>query len=98
MAAKLGLQGPMGTTIRVSSTPYGIEEGLNAGMWTVAVSTTGLAEPFQSGAESEQKRQKRVRKDRTRSRQGVKANLYTDKAACMSNYASWATHLTELRQ
>lgn len=60
MAAKLGLQGPMGTTIRVSSTPYGIEEGLNAGMWTVAVSTTGLAEPFQSGAESEQKRQKRV--------------------------------------
>jgi phosphonoacetaldehyde hydrolase len=60
LAAKLGVQGPMGTTIRVSTTTYGIEEGLNAGMWTVALSTTGLIEAFKNGAESDERRKKRV--------------------------------------
>ncbi len=32
---------PLSTTIRVATTAHGIEEGLNAGMWTVAVYNTG---------------------------------------------------------
>jgi len=59
MAARLGIY-PMSTTIRVSATPYGVEEGLNAGMWTVAVSTTGLAEPFEGPGETDDHRVNRV--------------------------------------
>jgi phosphonoacetaldehyde hydrolase len=59
LAAQMGIY-PMSTTIRVSTTQFGIEEGLNAGMWTVALSTTGLVSPFIHGGESEPQRQKRV--------------------------------------
>lgn len=59
LAAKLGIF-PMSTTIRVSSTHYGIEEGLNAGMWTVALATTGLTTPKTHGSETEPQRQNRV--------------------------------------
>jgi phosphonoacetaldehyde hydrolase len=60
LAAKMGIF-PMSTTIRVSSTHHGIEEGLNAGMWTVALSTTGLPDSYNHGSETEQARNNRVR-------------------------------------
>jgi phosphonoacetaldehyde hydrolase len=59
LAANLGIY-PMSTTIRVSTTHYGIEEGLNAGMWTIALSTTGLVSPFVHTGETEAERRKRV--------------------------------------
>jgi len=59
LAGTLGIF-PMCRGIRVSTTPFGIEEGLNAGMWTVALSTTGLVSPFLNGSENDTQRQKRV--------------------------------------
>jgi len=59
LAANLGIF-PMSTIIRVSTTKNGIEEGLNAGMWTVALSTTGLVEPFIHSGEKEPARTRRV--------------------------------------
>jgi len=59
LAANLGIF-PMSTIIRVSTTKNGIEEGLNAGMWTVALSTTGLVEPFNHAGEKEPARTRRV--------------------------------------
>lgn len=50
---------PMDSIVRVSSTDYGIEEGLNAGMWTVALTTTGVMSPLRLG-ESEAERADRV--------------------------------------
>jgi len=59
LAGKLNIF-PLSTIIRVSSTPYGVEEGLNAGMWTVALAGTGLVDQFRHGSETEAMRQKRV--------------------------------------
>lgn len=39
-AMRLGVY-PMAALIKVGDTPVDIEEGLNAGMWTVAVTLTG---------------------------------------------------------
>jgi phosphonoacetaldehyde hydrolase len=60
LAANLGIF-PLSTIIRVSTTKAGVEEGLNAGMWSVALSTTGLVEPFIHPGEKEPARVKRVK-------------------------------------
>jgi len=59
MAAKMNIY-PLATTIRVSTTLYGIEEGLNAGMWTIALAGTGLVSPFIHGSETEVQRKRRT--------------------------------------
>jgi phosphonoacetaldehyde hydrolase len=51
---------PMDTCIRVSHTTYGVEEGLNAGMWTVGISTTGSPVPSAGPAETPAMKQKRI--------------------------------------
>jgi len=59
LAGTLGIF-PMCGGIRVSSTQFGCEEGLNAGMWTVALKATGLVSAFNHPGETEAQRQKRV--------------------------------------
>jgi phosphonoacetaldehyde hydrolase len=59
LAAKLNIF-PLSTIVRVSTTPYGIEEGLNAGMWTVACADTGLVQPFIHPNETEAMRKNRI--------------------------------------
>jgi len=59
LAARLGIY-PMDTCVRVSHTMYGIEEGLNAGMWTIACATTGPAVPLNGPGDTEALKAKRI--------------------------------------
>jgi len=59
LAHRLGVY-PLSTTIRVATTAHGIEEGLNAGMWTVAVYNTGLVSPFIHPSETDAQRKNRT--------------------------------------
>jgi len=52
LATRLGIF-PLDTCVRLSHTTFGIEEGLNAGMWTVACATTGPVQPLAGPGDTE---------------------------------------------
>lgn len=58
LAARLNIF-PTDTCVRVSHTTYGVEEGLNAGMWTVGLKT-GPPVPFSGPGETEPQKNRRV--------------------------------------